>query len=77
MSATCRSCEAPVFWIKTAATGKAMPLDATPNPDGNVVIRGGLAHVLKHGDLLVQGERRFTSHFATCANAAQHRKAKK
>ncbi len=44
--ATCRSCGAVIFWIKTAA-GKSMPCDA----DG-------------------------TSHFATCAFAAQHRKPK-
>lgn len=71
----CASCQAPIFWVRTPK-GKSMPLDFTPDPDGNVVIRDRLAHVLKAGELLVQGERRFTSHFATCANAAQHRKPK-
>ncbi len=74
MSVNCNSCQARVMWIKTAATGKPMPLDAEPNPNGSIVIRDGLAHVLKTGALLVPGERRFTSHFATCPNAAGHRK---
>lgn len=27
MSSTCQSCGRPVVWVRTAATGKAMPLD--------------------------------------------------
>ncbi len=45
MSVPCSSCGAPIIWIKTPKN-KSMPLDATPNPDGNVVIREGLAVVL-------------------------------
>jgi hypothetical protein len=56
-----------------------MPLDAIPVPDGNIAARRDakgdlLARVLKAGDELAEGERRGTSHFQTCVNAAQHRR---
>lgn len=31
----CRSCQAPIRWIRTAV-GKPMPLDFAPSPNGNV-----------------------------------------
>ncbi len=37
---TCRSCGAPVLWRKHQRTGKPAPIDAEPNPDGNVVLLG-------------------------------------
>ncbi|HEX7277897.1 MAG TPA: hypothetical protein VF244_11025 [Acidimicrobiales bacterium] len=67
----CRSCNAPVRWIKTVA-GKAMPLDPAPNPDGNVVIEDGVARVVGPE---AEGERWMT-HWATCPSAAKHRKPK-
>lgn len=78
LSATCGSCDAPIVWAMLPS-GKLMPLDATPVPDGNIAARrfdnGDLhARALKTGDELVEGERRGTSHFATCVNAAQHRR---
>jgi hypothetical protein len=62
MSATCKSCRAPIVWSTTVA-GKAVPLDAKVltvailQPDGHVEI--------------VQGRQ---AHFATCPDATQHRK---
>jgi hypothetical protein len=78
LSATCGSCDAPITWAMLPS-GKLMPLDATPVPDGNIAARrldnGDLhARVLKNGDELADGERRGTSHFATCPNAAAHRR---
>lgn len=77
---TCRSCHAPILWTVTT-TGADMPVDADPSSDGNIqlVSHGHLlfAHVLgdptrsharEHGQVL------HTSHFATCPNAARHRK---
>ncbi len=78
MSVPCSSCKAPIIWIKTPK-GKSMPLDATPNPAGNVVIRDGLAVVLTLDELANDpsvGQRRFLPHWASCPSAAQHRKAK-
>ena len=73
----CRSCGRPVLWVRSAATGSIMPLDAEPTEDGNVILVGDQAHVLK-GDLfepMLEGPR-YLSHFATCVGAAQHRKRK-
>lgn len=78
MPANCKSCNGPIEWA-TMPTGKLMPIDATPVHDGNVAARrderGDLvARVLKDDDELLEGERRGTSHFATCPNAAAHRR---
>jgi len=64
--AYCSSCGAQILWGKTRS-GKAMPLDAEPDPNGS----WGL-----DGDRIVNGtvDPRYTSHFATCPNASSHRK---
>jgi hypothetical protein len=77
LSAVCGSCDASIVWA-TLPSGKLMPLDATPTPDGNIAARrldnGDLqARVLKAGEEPAEDERRGTSHFQTCVNAAQHR----
>lgn len=64
MSDTCRSCQSPIIWC-TSAAGKPMPLDA--KPEKRVVVD---QH--KVGRVVDT----YTAHFATCPNAAQHRKAK-
>lgn len=74
----CRSCGAEIFWATTAA-GRAMPIDPTPTPDGNVIIqrRDGRigATVLAAGAAPASPqEPRYTSHFATCPNASSHRR---
>jgi hypothetical protein len=71
----CASCSASILWIRTPK-GKAMPLDATPNPNGNVVIRDGLAVVLNLAELETTTERKWLAHWASCPNAIGHRKAK-
>ncbi len=73
----CSSCKKPILWKKTAS-GALMPLDPVPVAGGNVIIKGDVAYTLK-GDLweeIAAEEPRYVSHFATCANAAQHRKRK-
>ena len=68
----CSSCSAQIFWAKTTA-GKAMPIDAKPVEDGNVWLDANqVASVGKP----VAGSLRYVSHFATCKNAAKHRKGK-
>jgi hypothetical protein len=68
----CKSCSAPVRWVKTS-TGKSMPIDSQPALNGNLVLHpdGENVHVATASD---PPGRRFLSHFATCINAAQHRK---
>jgi hypothetical protein len=66
----CRSCEAPVIWVRMTETdgkpGKAMPVNAEPN--GRVLIRFG-----PNGENAKMAQA-WTSHFATCPSAEQWRK---
>jgi hypothetical protein len=68
--ATCSSCGAEIIWAKTES-GKAMPLDAAPSASGNLILTDG---VVKHVGRGFVGCSKYTSHFATCAQADQHRK---
>jgi hypothetical protein len=72
-------CGAPMAWFKSEASRAPMPLDPDPVPDGNIVIRNGLAVVVGN-DLMAptanEGEPRYKSHFATCPNAKKFRKKK-
>lgn len=72
----CRSCNARIVWAKTV-NNKSVPVDADPVEfGGNMVLRNGVAIVLKKGEASEAGEKRYVSHFATCAQAKQHRKGK-
>lgn len=79
----CRSCGAAIRWAATV-NGKRMPVDDQPTPDGTLILSdptpGAYAPTVA---LFVAGQPslfdepdppRFTSHFATCPNADQHRK---
>ena len=79
---SCRSCQAPIIWARTER-GKRMPLDAEPVCDAIAETRG--LFVLRerdHADSplaiaawgLEGTEPHYRSHFATCPNAASHRK---
>lgn len=70
--AACRSCGASIFWAMTES-GKSMPIDQRPDPNGNIVLdENNVAAVMAPAE--ARGRRRFTSHFATCPNANQHRR---
>jgi hypothetical protein len=79
-AAECRSCGKLIFWAVTPA-GRKMPVDAGPTADGTLVLslqRGEL-----HVDRWREGEpshaaprNRWTSHFASCVHAEQHRRTK-
>jgi hypothetical protein len=72
-STHCRSCGAPVKWVKTA-NGKNMPLDPESCEDGNIIIKGETAFVMTAKEKANKKVGpRFKSHFATCPNAAGHR----
>lgn len=63
----CSSCGAAILWTETEQ-GRPMPVDATPTGKGIALIP------------LADGRTRsrvidvYVSHFATCPNAAKHRK---
>jgi hypothetical protein len=58
--AICKSCNAEIAWVKSAG-GKMMPVD-----------KNRVTVITPEGNLITGG----LSHFATCPNAAQHRKPK-
>lgn len=71
MTATCSSCGAPIVWA-TTVNGKAIPLDPEPTTFGNLVVVDGIARPPRIGDDVPFLQ--YVSHFATCPNAAVHRK---
>lgn len=80
----CRSCGAAVRWVKSAKTGRVMPLDPEPRDDGNIVLLDRwqlnlrLARVLEHDEVTQERlfgiEPRYVSHFATCPQADEWRR---
>lgn len=60
---TCSSCGAPIIWAESKA-GKPTPLDA--KPESRFIFIEGVAQQIMT----------YTSHFATCPNADQHRRGK-
>ena len=69
----CRSCGDEIRWARTVA-GKAMPLDLEPNPNGNVVLRDGVAVVLGPLERTIaeeEGETLRMPHHATCPTWGQ------
>jgi hypothetical protein len=75
----CRGCGAKVLWYRTKASRALIPLDAEPNPRGNVVIDAeGLAVVLGGGlfDEAPEGER-YMPHHATCPQAPNYKRKPK
>ncbi len=63
----CKSCGADILWVKMLS-GKSMPLDMPP--EKRIVLSD-------HGDATSEYgavEDTYVSHFATCPNAAAHRK---
>lgn len=64
---TCRSCGAAILWLVMRPSGRRMPVDA--KPEKRITIDDIDEGVGEMTDTYV-------SHFATCPNAAQHRKAR-
>lgn len=79
----CRSCGRPIIWATVLASGKRMPVNASPTtPYGNIVLflrrQEGredmvVAKVVKEGAPLKPGEQLRTSHFSDCPAAELHR----
>lgn len=78
----CRSCAAPIRWAKTL-NGKAIPLNAEPDPAGNIALKdtgdpnAPLARVLAGADLFdarTAGTELWLSHYATCPDGQKWRR---
>lgn len=74
----CRSCGRPIIWCFMVKSGKRMPVDAKPAEDGNVAIDqigdGPVTAVVAGPCSPLFPEPRYTSHFATCPEAARWRR---
>lgn len=65
-------------------SGKRMPIDVTPSEDGTFVKTGltdaatncPMVEFTLTGGLLADERPRYTSHFATCPDADQHRRSR-
>lgn len=80
----CRGCGAELVWGRTS-NGKAIPLDAKPTIDGNVLLTGEtrwgrLARILPKDELAIARElfesdrNLYLPHFASCPNASDFRR---
>ena len=83
MSDTCRSCGSPIRWVMSEK-GHRIPLDPDPVENGNLVpytipttgtfgVPTIRARVADPGSVTPA----WVSHFATCPNAARHRKGRR
>jgi hypothetical protein len=82
----CKSCGTDIVWA-VSERGRRMPVDAERRPDGNIVLShrrvGEPPVALVQSAESIERLRQqapahevalFVSHFATCPNAAKHRK---
>lgn len=82
----CRSCGAPIVWIKMYGSGKKMPVNEEPVL---VLMSGGTDKFVRADGVVITGCRvgeayddypddnvveAYVSHFATCPQADQHRR---
>lgn len=76
----CRSCGAEIVWTVTHK-GKRMPVDAEPVEGGNIVLRRDGETVIaeypgkEHPSLFEADRPRYVSHFATCEDSTEWRRA--
>lgn len=77
----CKSCGAPMLWVEWAS-GKRMPVAVEPVADGDIVLtfrksEGKLlaARATELDEEHLAGRKRYVSHFASCPQAKQYRRA--
>lgn len=79
-TATCRSCGRPILWCTSVATGRAMPVDADPTPDGNVEVTehpdpaASMLRAVVHAQPPLGSPPLRMAHHATCPQADEWRK---
>ena len=74
--AQCRSCGAPIIWIRHGTTGSLLPLDAAPVDNGNMQIVDDKA--VNIGGLFepVADAPKYVNHFSTCPDSKRWKKKK-
>lgn len=78
---SCRACYAEVLWLANERTGKKNPIDAKPNPQGNIERVGENQYRILTKKQLEMGQglfgepvERYMSHFATCTDPQYFRR---
>ena len=76
-SEKCRSCKAPVIWLKNSATGNMAPIDFAPSEKGNIEIDRSL-DIYRVISLKAREGRSdlHTNHFATCPQSQAWKRGK-
>ena len=76
----CKACGNPILWARVTATGKMMPVDPEPRPDGNIELtRGRTPEATVHGQSPLGVDPDLTlyvSHFVTCPSADEFRRGR-
>lgn len=74
----CPSCEAPIFWAKTWENARRMPVNASPDPAGSLLVafRPRLEPVCRVAKPEDRPKARafYMPHFATCPTWAEQRR---
>ena len=69
----CKSCHAPILWAETV-NGRRIPLDAHPDPTGNVELHAD-GRAVVHRTAPLTGVPLYRAHHQTCPYAAEHRRS--
>jgi hypothetical protein len=81
VATVCKRCKQPILWALTA-NGRPMPLDAEPDPKGNVKLseqrgttpRAAVLGGTARDEAAERGEQLYMPHHATCAFAKEFRR---
>jgi hypothetical protein len=73
----CRSCKAPIFFAQILSSGKPIPIDFAPVPDGNLVTvdpAGRQVQVLAPSEIAGYPGHKYQPHFRSCPDAKSWRR---
>jgi hypothetical protein len=76
ITALCRSCGTPIYWLRHHVTGKLAPIDIEEGFGGNITIDLDAAEYTIVPKGSSPSPNRHRNHFATCPQAAKHHKTK-
>lgn len=68
----CDTCKRPIIWRTHERTGKPAPIDAAPDPAGNIVLLDNRKYRVVSPAMPEPGEKH-TNHYQTCIDAAAWR----
>lgn len=72
----CRSCGQPVRWLRNIYSGTLAPIDAEPDPNGNIARVRVLEYRVVGNSEPYDGDR-YLSHFVTCPQGESWRQPRR